>query len=117
MSRTPGCTTAPFVPDPSGDAILLEVSLNPPGPISKIHKRSSAHLPNSRHASSQSDDVVAVRRAIEEFDGLFRGVVTRSTGWIRVDPLGADPLQLLAAQGHDFIFAYDKKKRGGLRPA
>src|SRR5439155_27089240 len=52
------------------------------------------------------------RGAIEEFDGLFRGVGTRGTSRIRVDSLRADPLQLLAAQGYDFIFAHNKKKGG-----
>src|SRR2546428_8915776 len=68
--------------------------------------------PRRRPAPRHRDDVVAVRGAIEEFDGLFRGVGTRGTSRIRVDSLRADPLQLLAAQGYDFIFAHNKKKAG-----
>jgi hypothetical protein len=50
-----------------------------------------------------------VRGAIEELDGLFRGVGTLRAGRIRIDPVGAYALQLLAAQSYDFIFAHDKE--------
>src|SRR5207247_11364909 len=56
----------------NADALLLEITLNTPGPISKVHKRSSPHLPNSRHAPRHRGDVATARGALEQLDGRLR---------------------------------------------